>query len=75
MKKILLIIGVAFSAIMFASCGGIDSELDAYEKACESKDPHKIAQTLESLDKHEKSEFTDEQLKRFSKITIKCSNK
>lgn len=72
MKKKIFTLGIAFSAILFASCGGIDSELDAYEKACEAKDIAKVTKALEALEKHDESEFTKEQLKRGAEIASKC---
>jgi len=73
MKKV-FVLGVIFSAFLFASCGGIDSKLNALEKACESGDLQKIAKATADLDEC-KNELTEEQSMRLLKISGKCAEK
>ncbi len=75
MKKIILFLSIGFSALVLASCGGIDSDINAFEKACESGDLQKIAKASEQIDKHKPEDFTPEQTKRLAKATKKCAEK
>lgn len=75
MKKIILTIGLGVSALILASCGGIDSDIKAYEKACESGDLQKIAKTMEQLNKYKESDLTKEQLDNLYRATKKCAEK
>lgn len=72
MKKVKLFISALVLGLALVSCSGIDSKLDAYEKACQEKDlveMTKLAGELgEVLD-----EMTDEQAKRLESIVLECN--
>ena len=73
MKKICLIFGVAATIMLCNACGGIDSKITAYEKACESGDYEKIKKALSDLGDYRKDEFTPKQKIRFAKVSAKCA--
>lgn len=63
-----VVLGVA--SVAFAS-GGIDSKIDAYEKACKNKDLVEMAKIANELSKVA-TEMTTEQAERVAKIAITC---
>ena len=64
-----VVLGVASLAL--ASCGGIDSKIDAYEKACKDKDLVEMAKIANELSKVA-TEMTTEQAERVARIAITC---
>lgn len=64
-----VVLGVA--SVALASCGGIDSKIDAYEKACKDKDLVEMAKIANELSKVA-TEMTTEQAERVARIAITC---
>ncbi len=61
------------ASLLLASCG-IDSKLDAYEKACNSGEWEKTAEIILDLNA-QKKDMTGKQKIRFAKISAKCADK
>jgi hypothetical protein len=64
-----VVLGVA--SVAFAS-GGIDSKIDAYEKACKDKDLVEMAKIANDLLKME-ADMTQEQKLRYANIAVNCN--
>lgn len=74
MKKVKLFLSavvLSVASVALASCGGIDSKIDAYEKACKDKDLIEMAKIANELSKVA-NEMTTEQAERVAKIAITC---
>ena len=71
MKKLKLFFSAVVLAVALASCGGIDSKIDAYEKACKDKDLVEMAKIANELSEVA-NEMTTEQAERVARVAFTC---
>lgn len=71
MKKVKLFLSAVVLGVALASCGGIDSKIDAYEKACKDKDLVELAKIANELSEVA-NEMTTEQAERVARIAFTC---
>ncbi len=71
MKKVKLFLSAVILGVALASCGGIDSKLDAYEKACKDRNATEMAALAAELTDMQ-NDMTPEQKERLANIAFKC---
>jgi ABC-type glycerol-3-phosphate transport system substrate-binding protein len=70
MKKVKLFLSALVLGIALAACGGIDSKIDALEKAYNDNDLEKVAEISAELEE-EKDDMSDAQKERVAGIVLK----